>query len=191
MTQRTPRAPAGMTYEPCHGCGNKALHDKGRVCDGCQRAIRFGAEYREAHEARVASLTRVRLPRKNWALYAGNTEETRRAGELLVEALRAALEPDPERRYSSEHLLGREGHEWWDTYLIPAGAVPLFKDLERAIKDGAQAEYDLGVGEGRNMLKQLATGSLPMEEFDSVPADLRRRADERRRRRPTKRRRGE
>ncbi|MFL6284527.1 MAG: hypothetical protein ACJ74Q_15385 [Pyrinomonadaceae bacterium] len=184
------RAPAGMTYDACHGCGNKVLHDKGQVCDDCQKAIRFGSEYKAEHDARVASFVRVRLPRKGWALYAGQTDEMGRACGLLVEALRAAFEPDPEKRYGSEYLLGREGHDWWDTFLIPAQAVPLFKDLDRAIKDGAQAEYDYGVGEGRNMLKQLATGSLPMEEFDSVPEDLRRRAEERRRRRPQRRRGG-
>lgn len=182
------RAPAGMTYDACHGCGQKVLRDKGRVCDECQKAIRFGTEYRTAHEARVATFVRVRLPRKGWALYAGQTDEMEHACGLLVEALRAAFEPDAEDRYSSDHLLGREGHDWWDTFLIPAAAVPLFKELDRTLKDGAQAEYDFGVAEGRNMLKQLATGALPMEEFDSVPDDLRRRAEERRRRRPQRKR---
>lgn len=156
------------------------------ICHQCKEYIKKGRAAEEA-ERRRKGLEEYSLPEASWPLHspdlAVNEDITRLRGllaALLIAIAEPALSQGGYSGDSEHHLPAFESHSKWRRVLMSRATAAKVREFSRELQLAVDNLWKAGIAEGQNLLKQLATGRISNEEFDSVERPVRRRARGRR-----------
>lgn len=189
----TKRAPAGCTFEPCHGCGKAPNEYTGRpkdgVCAECRTALDKWAQLQKEQAAK--SDERVYFTKERAYALPYLPEEVERKGRR--EAIREPLlrlhmlvsRPAPEGEHWKDL---REREESGDAFtyaavgwrdndfriirLFPVAVADALRELYAGIHDSLKAAHAKGHAEGRSLLLGLASGRITNDQFNEAAARL-------------------
>ncbi len=166
------------TQKPCSGCGETKKRNVKEVCNNCKTLIQDGKRYRDEIEKlkNQSDMIKVQIPTSystNFPIYYPKTGKVKEGiGTLLVDLANLLLKNPTDDINKIELGLFRKSvyYDRFDHmntgYMVKQVALRLHA-LHFTIQSALDHVEENAIKYGRNLLKQLATGKISTNDFDS------------------------
>lgn len=168
------------TTKPCHGCGGTNWRYATRLCEECAQLLTLGraVKLNEKHQAEEANRTLYRLV-PDWPHFMVREDAVRK--ELVaafMDLTRRVLRPSRSRIKPYDKRVTplpseERGRTYYTTFYEKAltyeGSKATGKAIERldeAVRDAIRSQYDQGLEDGGDLLRQLARGEITVAKLN-------------------------
>lgn len=170
--RKRPRG-SSRTTKPCHGCGSIEEHEKGRLCNDCQRTFDRGRSAIDADEAEPvdAVFVRVGVPDVPYQ-YSPSIEEKKAIRSAWGDLLSAATIRRHDGSFVGKELAAKRIELYETAYReeprsvwMDPMAAHAISNLVAAVRVLAQRIHDVAYDRGAATLRQLADGETTIDEY--------------------------
>lgn len=173
------------TFKPCPGCGSTRYRLVKDVCDDCKATLRVGRTVTQEEQTKAEAVKLYRLTKEWPSFYAPNGgDELRHAFEALarvvmrpVRSKKDPLDQDVEELPPTCDLVhyfstNPEGSSVWTSSRRVAAAIT---KLDLAVRKALAACKELGEQDGSNLLLQIASGKISVNDLTEASIEAGRR----------------